>query len=387
MAGVPDQRPDAEFVTRAIAAHGLWKYRLHEAIRNGGGDYGVETVRADDRCQLGQWLRGAKIGSHSAAMSAERLRSLHAEFHGLAADVLELAVAGRTDEARRGLGPGSPLLMISTQLVTLLERWRTTLLDGPASLDGPAAPAERAPAHAPASTPATASAVAEIIGVSLETSAQADVATAATNSVESSIETVASAAEQLTATISEIAASASSAVESMAGAVDSAETFTSDVVALTTTVSEIERLLSLISGIARQTNLLALNAAIEAARAGEAGRGFAVVANEVKGLASQTTSAAEDVARQVTVIQSQVERTLGKMAEFSTRIQSSQETQTVIASAVEQQRATTAEISRSVAETAMASREIAELVAAIGLAAANVSASSRRLTHPGSDLP
>ncbi len=135
---------------------------------------------------------------------------------------------------------------------------------------------------------------------------------------------IATAMDQMNATVLEVAKNASQAAEATEHARRNAQDgaaivgrmvsgmgtvqelslgLKSDMAELDVQVQGIGKIMNVITDIADQTNLLALNAAIEAARAGDAGRGFAVVADEVRKLAEKTMSATKQVHDAITAIQ------------------------------------------------------------------------------------
>jgi methyl-accepting chemotaxis protein len=201
------------------------------------------------------------------------------------------------------------------------------------------------------------------------TSERATAAAAASEEASASVGTVAAATEELASSVAEIGRQVTHSSGVADQAVVKAGQTTEMVEGLTAAGEKIGDVLRLIGAIASQTNLLALNATIEAARAGEAGRGFAVVASEVKELASQTAKATEEIAGQVTAIQSATGNCVTAIGGISATIREISGIATTIAAAVEQQDSATREIARSVQQAAAGTSEVSINVAGASQAA------------------
>ncbi|MFO1152860.1 MAG: methyl-accepting chemotaxis protein [Rhodospirillales bacterium] len=218
------------------------------------------------------------------------------------------------------------------------------------------------------------------------TSVRSDDNTQAVGRATENVQNVASAAEQLTASIQEISRQVeqSSAKASLA-ANEAAET-NKLMCGLNEASEKVSSVVSLISAIAAQTNLLALNATIEAARAGEAGKGFAVVATEVKSLANQTTRATEDIGQQIGAMQSATARAVDAVRHIGTIVHEVNDISGNIAYAIDQQLQATREISQNIHQAANSTQEVTDNTGVVSEAAEATRQAAAEVLHTAGEF-
>lgn len=112
----------------AISAHGAWKARLKSAIDSGKIEIPVVTIRKDNECIFGKWLYGPTISAEVKNSSVYKTAlELHAKFHKAAAEVAELAMAGKKSEAEKMMGLGGKYADASAKLTKAMMDWQKQL--------------------------------------------------------------------------------------------------------------------------------------------------------------------------------------------------------------------------------------------------------------------
>jgi methyl-accepting chemotaxis protein len=192
----------------------------------------------------------------------------------------------------------------------------------------------------------------------------------ATKQTLDNVQAVASAAEEMSASVLEISgnmAQSKAAVDDIHHRTLEADRATTQ---LRGAAQAMDDVVQTITKVADQINLLALNATIESARAGEAGKGFAVVASEVKALANQTTAATGRISDQIVEMQRVSGDVVGMLAAISSTVATVQSYVTGVASAIEQQSAVTQEISSSMQTAASGVSSISRSLEKVALGGA-----------------
>lgn len=117
---------DSKMIDKAILAHKEWKTRLEQAIQTGHSEFSPAIVKGDNSCEFGKWLYGLSPADASG-LDFKTVRDLHAEFHKIAGEILQLAISGNQEEALKKLSFGGTYGMASSKLTTALYEWKKKL--------------------------------------------------------------------------------------------------------------------------------------------------------------------------------------------------------------------------------------------------------------------
>ncbi len=204
---------------------------------------------------------------------------------------------------------------------------------------------------------------------------------AAKSSVETSstVQSIAAGAEEMNSSVEEIAKSMATSKVSVDEAYDQTMAADRATQLLTSAAQSMGGIVELIQAIASQINLLALNATIESARAGDAGKGFAVVANEVKNLAMQTTTATEQISKEIDNMQTISEDVVKALSVIKDSIESVRKNVTGVASAVSEQSAVTQEMSSNMQSAAAAVTHVSSNLGEIARSTDDAKTSAKRI--------
>jgi methyl-accepting chemotaxis protein len=223
-------------------------------------------------------------------------------------------------------------------------------------------------------------------GTAGQTTQQAASVAAAAEQASVNVRTVATASDELAISITEISRQVAQSARIASKAKDDAKRTDAVVQALADGALKVGEVVNLINNIAGQTNLLALNATIEAARAGDAGKGFAVVASEVKGLATQTAKATEDIARQIAQIQTATKEAVESIRGIGTTIGEISEIAAAIAAAAAEQTTATHDIAHNVLQAAAGTQEVTAHITGVSQGANDTASAASRVLGAAGEL-